>query len=697
MKDIATERIRNVGIVGHGGTGKTTFVEGALFATGTTNRFGSVDEGNTHSDYNPEEIERKISISSALLHVEWNGHKINFIDTPGYSDFQGEVKGALRAIDMAVVLVKAQTGIEVGTEQVWAYADELNLARVIVINELDRENADYARVIGQIKDRFGKAVVPVQIPINEGNPNFHSMVDVRRMKLLDFVGSDKGESKQSEIPPELLEQAKKMRNVLIEAVAETSDALMEKYFDAGDLTDDEIKQGFRKGVIAGSIVPVMCMSAAKNVGVRELMELIVDSGPSPLDRPEEQGLHPSNGTEEVRKADRSAAFSALIFKTIEELHVGELSFFRVFSGKVKAGDDVYNSVRKTPERMGQIFFLNGKEKIPASEVIAGDLAAVVKLKDAHTNNTLCDKNNPIVLKEIQFPAPVIRSGIVPKNKGDEEKIGQGLHTLHEEDPTFIVQVDPELGQTIISGQGELHLGVVTKKLKDRFNVEVDLVEPKIPYRETIKGRVDDIQGKYKKQSGGRGQYGDVHLKIEPLERGKGFEFVNAIVGGVVPGKYIPAVEKGCVETLKNGILAGYPVVDIKITLHYGSYHNVDSSEMAFKIAASMAFKKGFMECKPVLLEPIYEIEIRCPGENMGDVMGDISSRRGKILGMDAEGVFEVIRCAVPLAELYRYSTVLRSITSGRGIHKRKFSNYEEVPADVAKKIVEAYQASKEQH
>lgn len=693
MKTYKTDQLRNFAIGAHGGAGKTSLVEAMIFNMGETNRIGTIEQGTTVSDYNADEIERQISINTSLLHGDWNDHKLNIIDTPGYSDFFGEVVGAFRAVESVLVVISATGSVEVGTEMVWEAAGNLGLPRTIVINKLDKENLDYDAVFDSIHESFGHKVVSAQFPVKVG-PGFNSIIDLIRMKLMKFSTDGSGKYTEEVIPDDLKSKADDLHLKLIEAVAESDDSLMEKYFEAGELTEDEFRDGLRKAILNHEVYPVFCVSATTNVGVRRLNDVITNFAPAPSDIKTLTALD-KGGKEIQKKTDITESTSALIFKTISEEHVGELSYLKVFSGAVKSGDDLLNSTQGKDERIGQLFVLNGKHKNSVDRLVAGDLGAVVKLKATHTGDTLCAKTGEVQFPKIAFPEPKIRTAIIPKAKGDEEKISVGLHALHEEDPTFISQFDSELKQTIISGQGEMHLGIILKRLSQKYHVEVTEEEPKIPYRETIK-RKSEAQGKYKKQSGGRGQYGDCYLRLEKLPRGEGFEFVNAIVGGVIPGKFIPAVEKGIVERMEKGVLAECKVVDVKVTCFDGSYHNVDSSEMAFKIAASMGFQKAFMDATPVILEPVYDVTVKVPEEYMGDVMGDISGRRGKIMGMDSEGKFQVIRAKVPLGELFKYSTSLRSMTSGRGIHNRAFSHYDEVPGDIAEKIIKQAKKEKEE-
>lgn len=692
MKDYSIDAIRNVALLSHGGVGKTSLAEAILFSTAESNRFGSVDDGTSIADYSQEEIERKISISASLLHCFWEKNKFNIIDTPGYFDFIGEVIGALRVADSAVILMDATAGVEVGTESSWKMATNNHLSRIVFMNKLDKEHANFESAVDTAQQRFGHEVVPLQFPVNQSE-GFNAIIDLVKMKMLTFADDKSGKYTESDIPAELADRARELRLQLEETIAENDETLLEKFCDVGELEPQEFITGLRNEIIRQNIFPVLCGAATSNIGVQTLLEFISKFYPSPVDVPEIEGIVPNTDEKIRRKSDVSAPLSALVFKTVAELHVGELSFFRVYSGQIRSGSELLNSTQGANEKIGQLFLMNGRNRKEIDSLKAGDIGATVKLKSTHTGDTLCDKRDPIVFQAIDFPSPVIRVAVEPKSKGDEEKISTGLSSIHEEDPTFIVEYDTDIKQTVMSGQGELQLDIVVKRLKDKFGIDVNLIQPKIPYRETIRAKAE-AQGKYKKQSGGRGQYGDCHLRLEPMQRGEGFEFVDKIVGGVIPSKYIPAVEKGVRETLDEGVLARYKVVDVKVTVFYGSYHSVDSSDMAFKIAASMGFKKAFMDAKAMLLEPIYDIEVTVPEEYMGDVMGDISSRRGKIQGMAAEGPFQVIKAKVPLAELYKYSTTLRSLTQGRGIHKRAFSHYEEVPGDIAQKIIAAAQEHK---
>ncbi|MBK6773894.1 MAG: elongation factor G [Ignavibacteria bacterium] len=701
MEVIKSENIRNICITGHGGSGKTTFAEGVLFASGVVNRFGKVEEGNTVSDYHKDEVEKQLSINSSLMNTVWKGSdgstkKLNIIDTPGFMDFVGEVKAGLRVTDTALILVDAFKGIEVGTESSFMMTNDYENNVIFLVNKLDTENADFDHTASLIQDSFGSRVAVVQFPVNQGT-NFDAVVDVIRMKLLRFNNDGKGEYTEEDIPPALMDKAKEYHQKFVEVVAEEDEELLNKFFEEGaNLTDEEIDFGLKKGMRERKLFPVFCISAEKNIGTRDVLDFISNYTESPMDKPAEIG-HSPNSEEPIEilpKADGEPVM--FIFKTVSEKNIGELSFFRVYSGKVKAGMDMINEANGKTERLSQMYSMNGKDRKEMGEVVCGDIAAVVKLKDSHTNNTLSSKNYAVVLPEINFPKPNMSLAIHAKNKGDDDKIASALHSLHEEDPTFLVAFNPETGQTIISGQGEIHLNTILNRMKSKYNFEVDVTNPKIAYRETIRSKVDNIEYKHKKQSGGRGQFGHVLIKIEPVERGKGFEFVNAIVGGVVPGRFIPAVEKGIQETLNSGVLIGNKVIDVKVTLFDGSYHNVDSDEISFRIAASQAFKKGFKDANPVILEPVYNVEVVFPEEFMGAVSGDISSRRGRIQGMDVYGKLQKISCQIPLSEMSDYSTKLRSITQGRGYYDRNFSHYEDVPKEVEVKIIAEYETQKSQ-
>ncbi len=695
MKDYNPDVIRNIAFIGHGGSGKTSISEFLLYTGGEINRIGTVEEGNTTSDFNPNEVERQISIAATALHLDWKDKKINILDTPGYSDFTGQVISSLHVCDTAVAVIKSAEGVEVGTETNWDYVKKYNLPAAIFVNKIDNEHSNFDESYNAAKDRLSSDATIITYPVQEGM-NFNAVVDLIKMKVVEHGEAGSKKVTEKDIPDDIKADTEAKREELIEKIAESDEELMNKFFDEGTLNDDDLKKGIKAAIINNSFVPVFAVSAIKGVGFASFLDFAADYFPAPTERTN-VGATISGKDDKVEiKCDPSGGPALLIFKSLSEQHVGELSIFKVYSGTLTTGLDLQNTHKNKTERLGQLFTLNGKNRKEASKVIAGDIGAVVKLKDSHTGDTLSSKNYSVVIEPIDFPDPIIRGAIKPKSKGDEDKISSGLHTVHEEDPTLSVHFDPELSQTIVSGQGELQLGLAIKLLKDRYNVEVDLVEPRIPYRETIRGACKDAEYKHKKQSGGRGQYGHVHLKMERLPRGTGFEFKNAIVGGVVPGRFIPAVEKGLNDITKKGILTGSKVIDVRVTLFDGTFHNVDSDEVSFKIAGSMAFKKGFLESNPVILEPIYDIIIKVPEEFMGDVMGDVSSRRGKISGMDSEGPFQVIKAKVPLAELYKYSTHLRSLTSGRGMHTRHFSHYEELPKEIETKVIAEFKKAKEE-
>lgn len=694
MKEYQAEAIRNFALIGHGGSGKTTVSEILLFTAGEINRIGRIEEGNTTSDFNQNEIDKQISIAASPLHLEWNNTKINFLDTPGFPDFVGQVISSLHVADLGISVIKSAEGVEVGTELTWELIKKNKMPAAIIINKIDNEHSKFFETFQQAKSKLSSDATIVSFPVKEGG-NFNSVVDLIKMKMITFGEAGSKKVTEEEIPADLKPKADKLREELIEKVAESDENLMNKFFEEGTLSDEELQKGIKASVLQAGIVPVFAFSASKAVGMNTFLEFASKYFPSPADCGTTEAKMKDNGNTVNVACDAKGETSLFIFKSLSEKHVGELSIFKVYSGTLSAGMDLVNTKRDKFERLGQIFVLNGKNRKEISKLNAGDIGAVVKLKDSHTGDTLSSKNFTILLPEMNYPGPVIRFAVKPKAKGDEDKISAALHTAHEEEPTLSSKFDPEISQSIVSGQGELQLNLAVKLLKDRYGVEVELVEPRIPYRETIRGRCDDAEFKHKKQSGGRGQYGHVHLKLEPTVRGAGYEFVDAIVGGVVPGRFIPAVEKGLKEIMTKGILTGSKVIDVKVTLFDGTYHDVDSDEVSFKLAASQAFKKGFMEAKPVILEPIYDIIVRIPEEYMGDVMGDLSSHRGKIQGMDSESPFQIIKAKAPLAELHKYSTQLRSLTQGRGQFNLTFSHYEEVPKEVEAKIIEEYQKSKE--
>ncbi|CCC57828.1 elongation factor G [Caloramator australicus] len=693
MKEYRIENIRNVGIIGHGGTGKTTLVEAILYDCKATDRMGRVEDGTTVCDYDPEEKKRQISISTAIAPCDWNDYRINFVDTPGYFDFVGEVLEGLRAVDSAIITVCAASGLQVGTEKAWKYVNKYKIPRAFFINKMDRENADFDKTFKQIKDKFGLSVAALEIPIGK-EADFKGVVKILERKALVYDPKSKA-MVEAEIPADLESVVEEYRNILMESVAETDEELLDKYLSEGELSDEEILRGLRKGILNCDVAPVFCGSAISNVALTTLLDCIINYFPSPADRVEFKGKNPKTNEDEVRKSSPDERFSAFVFKTIADPFVGKLSIFRVLSGSISSDSSIYNATQDKTEKIGTLYILKGKNQTAVTKLSAGDIGAVAKLQYTMTGDTLCDAAKPIIYEKIDFPEPAISMAIKPKSKNDEDKISTGLHKLLEEDPTFKISRDVENSELIISGLGELHIEVIASKLKNKFGAEVMLDIPKVPYRETIR-KTSDVQGKYKKQSGGHGQYGDVVIKFEPQHETEDLVFVDQIVGGVVPRQYIPAVEKGLREAMKKGVLAGYPVINLKATLHYGSYHPVDSSEMAFKTAASLAFKKGIKEADPVLLEPIMHFEITVPDEYMGDIIGDINKRRGRVLGMEQKDGMQVIMAEMPMAETFKYATDLRSMTQARGSFTMKFERYEEVPAHIAQKIIENAQKEKEE-
>ncbi len=691
MKDYKTENLRNVGLFGHGSSGKTTMAEAMLFNTGVLDRFGKVEDGNTVTDYDPEEIKRKISISAAMAPCEWKEKRINIIDTPGYFDFVGETVASLKVADGAIIAVDSTGGVEVGAEKAWDLVSEGKKSCMFFVNKLDRENTSFSKVVEQLREAFGNKVVPFALPIGS-EANFKGLVDIIDMKAKIREGN---KTVVEDIPANLKAEAEEYRNVIIEAAAQTDEELMEKYFNGEELSREEIVKGLRLGVVSRDVVPVICGSAAKNIGVDLLMDAVLDYLPSPVDAEVPEAVNVKSKEKIKVAADRNAPFSAQVYKTIADPFVGKISMFRVMSGEMKADMEVLNPNKEKKEKLSSLFLLRGKKQVAADKLIAGDIGAVAKLQYTTTGDTLCDANKLVMFEPATFPEPSISMAIEPKSKGDEDKIGSGLQRLVEEDPTLKVEKNTETKQTLISGIGEQHLEVVTKKLQNKFGVEVVLKDPKIPYRETIR-KSAKAEGKHKKQSGGHGQYGHVWVEFEPISDGSAdFEFVDKIVGGVVPRQYIPAVEKGLRECVEEGVLAGFPVVNIKCTLYDGSFHPVDSAEMPFKIAASLAYKKGVADASPVLLEPIYQIEVLVPDEYMGDIIGDLNKKRGRILGMEPSGKLQKVSAEAPLAEMFKYATDLRSMTQARGSFSMSFVRYEEVPAQTAQKIIEAVNAEKE--
>lgn len=685
MKNYITQNLRNIGIIGHSGSGKTTLTEAILYYTKATDRFGKIEDGTTISDYDAEEKKRKISISTAIAPCEWNDVKINLIDMPGYFDFVGEMIQGLRAADVALITVCGASGIQVGTEKAWEYVSENKLPHAFYINKLDRENSNFDKTLSALKDKFGISVVPIQYPIGSES-EFKGVVNVisERARIYDPKTHD---MQEMDIPADLIDKVQECKNMIMEAVAETDEQLLDKYLSEGTLSNEEICNGLISGCAAGEIAPVMCGSALNMVGVKTLLEDMVECFPSP----DKVGHIKAKDIKEDKDVevsiDESAPFSAFVFKTIADPFVGKLSIFRVLTGKAKCDSVIYNVNKDKQEKVGTVYFLRGKSQVPAQKIIAGDIGAVAKLVYTETGDTLSNSKSSIVYENIKFPAPAISLSVMPKSKNDEDKISSGLSKLLEEDPTFKVSRDVENAETIISGVGENHLDVIASKLKNKFGAEVNLQVPKVPYRETIK-KAADVEGKHKKQSGGHGQYGDVVIKFEPRNDGNDeLEFVDAVVGGAVPRQYIPAVEKGLHECVHNGVLAGYPVIRLRATLHDGSFHPVDSSEMAFKVATALAYKKGLTAADPVILEPIMHVEVFVPDYYMGDVIGDINKKRGRVLGMEPEGKLQKVIAEVPQSEMFKYATDLRSMTQARGSFTIRFERYEEVPPVEASKII----------
>ncbi|GAA0087171.1 elongation factor G [Clostridium sp. CTA-7] len=686
MRNYTIKNLRNIGLIGHGASGKTSLVEALLFNTGNTDRLGKVEEGTTVTDFDLEEKKRRISLSASIAPIEVEDTKINLVDIPGYFDFSGELIQGMRAVDVATIVVCGVSGVQVGTEKAWDYCNKIKLPRTFFINKLDRENSSYEKTLEQLKEKFGISVVPIQFPIGS-EEEFKGVVNVISKKARIH---DPKTNKIEEIdPPEdLLEKIDECKKMIMEAVAETNEELLDKYFSEGELSDEEIYSGLIEGCASGDIAPVMCGSASKVIGMRCFLEDVVECFPSPKYSISQKAKNLKNNEEVFIDLNEDKPFSALVFKTIADPFVGKISLFRVITGKLSNEVTVVNSNKDKSEKLANIFFIRGKNQIPTKEVVAGDIAAIAKLQYTETGDTLCDINNKVIYDKMNFPKPSISMAVLPKAKGDEDKISMSLQRLLEEDPTFTITRDTENAETIISGIGETHLDVIASKLKNKFGAEVILRLPKIPYRETIKG-IADVQGKHKKQSGGHGQYGDVKIKFEPRRDGKNeLEFVDNVVGGVVPRNFIPAVEKGLRDCIEKGVLAGYPVVSLKATLHDGSYHPVDSSEMAFKMATSIAYKKGLEAAKPVLLEPIMHVEVLIPDEYMGDIIGDINKRRGRVLGMEPEGKLQKVSAEIPLSEMFKYATDLRSMTQARGSFISELERYEEVPELEAKKIIE---------
>jgi len=694
VKEFATGHIRNVALVAHHGVGKTTLAEAMLFQAKATTRIGRIADGSTLLDHSPEEISRQITIDLGLAQFEFQGHKINLLDTPGYADFVGDVYSALRVADSAILVLRAATGVEVGTEVVWEVLKQEKTPLLVVVNMMDKEHANFDAAVKSCHDRLGLNAVPVQLPIGEAE-KFHGVVDLIENKAYAFTGKGADEkSSEVPIPAELKDKAAKARATLLEEAATGDEQLMEKFLGSGDLSVEEIRKGLCERVVMCDLAPVFCCAAASNLGVKEVLDEVVDVLPSPLD------VHPQrangeNGSAGVEiKPDAGTPAAATVFKTLAEAHLGELSLIRLWSGRLEPGKDLVNTTRGRSEKLGTLYHLCGKERTDCRGSAAGDIVAAVKLRETHTGDTLAEKARPVKLAPPDFPLPVAAECIRAKNKGDEEKMAVGLNRLHEEDPTLSRFFEESTKESIVQGMGDLHLEILVERMKKRFGVDVVLSKPHVPYRETIKGRAEGDY-RHKKQTGGRGQFGEVHLRVAPLPRGARFEFVDEVKGGVIPHNFIPAVEKGVVSGMERGPIAGYPVVDVKTTVFFGKYHDVDSSEMAFKIAAETCFHEVILKATPVLLEPYSDLDVRVPEEFLGDVMGDLSSKRGKILGTESDGHYVQIKARVPMAETYKYATHLRAITQGRGLYQAKFSHYEEVPRELADKVIAAAKAERE--
>ena len=686
MKDYNYKNLRNVGLIGHGATGKTSLAEALLFYTNNTDRLGRVEDGTTVMDYEQEEKKREISLSTSVASFEENNTKINIVDMPGYFDFQGEVAQGMRAVDIATIVVCAVSGVQVGTEKAWDYCEKIKLPRAFFINKMDRENSNFDKTLEQMKESFGMSVVPIQYPIGKES-DFNGIVNVISKTALKY-NPKTAKMEAIEIPEELVDKIDECKQMIMESVAETDEELLDKYLNDGELCDDDIYEGLIKGCAQGEIAPVLCGSATKVIGVKSMINSIIQCFPSPEHAIPQKAINLNTNEEVFIKVDEDKPFSAFVFKTIADPFVGKISLFRVMTGKITGELIVSNTNKEKQEKLNHLFFLKGKNQIATQEIVAGDIGAVSKLQYTATGDTLCTDDFKIKYDKINLPNAVMPMAILPKAKGDEEKISLSLSKLMEEDPVFKVERDIENAETIIWGLGETHLEVIASRIKSKFGADVILQSPKVPYRETIKGN-SDVQGKHKKQSGGHGQYGDVKIKFEPRQDGElDLEFVDKVVGGAVPRNFIPAVEKGLRDCISNGVLAGYPVVGLKATLYDGSYHPVDSSEMAFKVAASIAYKKGLEAAKPILLEPIMNVQILISDNYMGDVMGDVNKRRGRVIGMEPEGKLQKISAEIPMAEMFNYATDLRSMTQARGNFTSEFLRYDEVPASEVGKILE---------
>ena len=681
MKEYRTEQIRNITLISHAGAGKTSLMEAMLFNAGATDRLGRVDDGSAVGDFYPDERERQTTINSKLCVAEWNGHKINIIDTPGADDFYGDLEGALRVADALIVLVDATVGVEGGTEKVWMAAERHELPRIIFINKMDKEQASFEKAIDSIKEILDVKVMPLIIPIGS-ETNFSGVIDLMKMKAINPKDDTGKQTQVEDIPEDLNDRVEEYRFELVEAAAEGDDEILEKYLEDEELTEEEILKGLKIGFLDNQFVPVLCGSAYNNIGVQQLMETIATCLPSPA---EGKPIVTEDG-ETTLEALEDAPMSALVFKTMSD-RFGTHSLFRIFSGTLNAGSQVYNSTRGENERIGKISHVHGEERIDTPTVSVGDFGAVVKLANTSTGDTLCNQENHVTLPGIEFPKPVITLAVTPKKEGDGEKIGTSLARMSEEDPSFLVKRDGEVKQLLVSGLGELHLNVTLERMQSKYGVETETEAPKVPYKETIRSAVREIQERHKKQTGGSGQFGEVWIHLEPMERGGGFEFVDEIKGGVIPRNYIPSVERGVRDATATGALAGYPIVDIRVILYFGKTHTVDSSDIAFQLAGSKAFRKGVKADNPVLLEPVMNVEISVPGEFMGDIISDLNGRRGRIMGAEQAGNRQIIKAQVPYVEMLRYAIDLKSITSARGTYTMEHSRYEEVPDEISRKVI----------
>jgi elongation factor G len=695
MKRVELSHVRNMGTFGHGGEGKTSLAEAILFDTGENTRLGRVDEGSSIMDFDPEEINRKISISASLSHFEWDKHQFHIIDTPGYANFIAEAKASMRIVDGAIIVVGGNSGVKVQTETVWGYANEFGVPRILYVSKMDMERADFLKVVEEVMKTFpSQPAIPVQLPVGrEGN--FKGVVDLIQRKAYLYREDGSGQFELREVPPDMKEEVDRLREKLVEAVVEVDDQLMEKYLESGEISTEETIQCLRRGTMERRLVPALCGSSIRNMGIQPLLDLMVSCLPSPLERGPVQGKNVKTGELEIREPKEDGPFSAFVFKTIADPFAGKLSLFRVYSGSINADSTVYNSKKDVKERIGQIFLLEGKKQKPVGFASVGDIVAVAKLKETTTGDTFSDEKRPILFEETKLPLPMITYALTPKSKGDEDKISASLARIHEEDPTMTMGRDEQTGEVLLSGVGQTHVEVIVEKLKRKFGVEVTLSVPKVPYKETIRGSKTGVVYRHKKQTGGRGQFAEVHLDISSLPRGTGFEFQNALTGMNVPRNFVPAVEKGIAEAMQSGVLGGYPVVNVKVRFYDGKSHEVDSSEMAFKIASIMAFKKGVQEANPVLLEPIMKVEVTAPDENIGDVIGDLNSRRGRVLRVDSKGNYQVIQANVPMSEMLKYAPDLNSKTGGRGTFTMEFSHYEEVPAQLSEKVIAQAKKDKE--